>query len=169
MKTSSILVLGAAAFAVAFILKRDRESITDPGRIGSDQPGNRKALNAALTNISTAPSSTGSFDSSAVVRANILQTAVANDISAPDTLARLQPGYTDPAFTRELTGIPDATRSQLQAQYAYLMNRGGTYDVVNAQAISDYLSGIVSSVWTSGRGGTNPINEYAAWKAAHGG
>jgi hypothetical protein len=85
-----------------------------------------------------------------------------------------QGGYLNTSFAQETApikvsgpNISDAERSDLLARQAADIYRGGTYDEVNAQAIGDFLAGIVSSVWVSGRGGTNPRTEYADWKKNH--
>ena len=158
MKTSTILLLGAAAGAIFLASNEAPSTGSSPNATSASQ-----TYSEDIKNIEQGTTASR-FDSEAVNTANILQRALDEGVSAADTLAQLQPNYIDPAFTASLTGIPDATRVQLEAQKVKLLASGGYYDMVNAQAIEDYLDGIVKSVYTSPRGGINEPRTYNEWK-----
>jgi len=86
------------------------------------------------------------FSSDAVIAANLGERALDEGWTAPQLLAALQPGYTDPTVIPERQVIPNATISQLEEQSAALRHRGGTYDMWHAMAIDAYLAGITSEI-----------------------
>jgi len=161
-----LLLIGGAA-ALLFIIGGKQQ---DAGRIGSVK-GDADVVDDAIASIANGPLQ-GRYDSQAAKQADIIYRAVKEDWSASQTMdilsASSEGTYQDPKWAQQLAPIPSSTSAPaLLAQYNALINRGGTYDMVNASALLDFINGVVGSIWVSQRGGTSPLQEYTTWKSSH--
>jgi len=159
MKTSTFVI--GAAIAAAVALSR-RAAAPQAGE--SNQPMTNLVLSDIENQGMATPSGNLVFSSTNIIQANIAQRAIDEGWTTAQTLAALDPGYTDPNF-----GWTDRLTGDLKGQLQALLSRGSTYDMYHAAAIAAYMGGFTDTIvqWpTSGSGtaGRQAFKDAGLWE-----